>query len=221
MDVADAVAKRISVRAFKPDPVPVETVRDLLQAAQRAPSGGNLQPWKVYVLAGEPLAELKRAGGAAAMSRTETPAYDIYPRDLWDPLRTRRYECGEDLYGKLEIPREDKAGRLAWFGRNLELFGAPIGLFFTLDRRVGPPQWSDCGMFMQTLMLLAVERGLGACAQEFWATLPKTVQAATGYPDEEILFSGMALGWPDEAAPINTLRTRREPLEAFATMKGF
>jgi nitroreductase len=221
MDVAETVEKRLSVRAFKPDPVPAETLRAILQAAQRAPSGGNLQPWKVYALAGEPLAALKRAGAEAAMARTETPQYDIYPPNLWEPLRTRRFECGEDLYGVLGIPREDKAARLRWFGRNLEFFGAPVGLFFTLDRRAGPPQWSDCGMFMQTIMLLAVERGLATCAQEFWATLPKTVQAATGHPDEEMLFSGMALGWPDEADPVNTLRTRRAALEEVVTFIGF
>jgi nitroreductase len=221
MDVSEAVARRISVRAFKPDPVPEALVRDLLAKASRSPSGGNLQPWKVYVLAGEPLTALKAAGLAAAMARTETPAYDIYPPNLWEPLKTRRFQVGEDMHRITGIPREDKAARLAWFGNNIQLFGAPVGLFFTLDRRCGPPQWSDVGMFMQTLMLLAVEAGLATCPQEFWATLPKTVQAATGYPDEEILFSGMALGWPEETAPINTLRTRREPVEAFAELKGF
>ena len=221
MDVSEAVARRTSVRAFKPDPVPETLVRELLEKAARAPSGGNLQPWKVYVLAGEPLADLKRAGLAAAMARTETPAYAIYPPDLWEPLKGRRFQVGEDMYGILSIPREDRAARIAWFGNNIQLFGAAVGLFFTLDRRCGPPQWSDVGMMMQTLMLLAVEAGLATCPQEFWATLPETVRAATGYPDEEILFSGMALGWPDENAPINTLRTRREPVDVFAEFRGF
>ena len=179
MDVSEAVARRTSVRAFKPDPVPETLVRELLEKAARAPSGGNLQPWKVYVLAGVPLADLKRAGLAAAMARTETPAYAIYPPDLWEPLKGRRFQVGEDMYGILGIPREDRAARIAWFGNNIQLFGAAVGLFFTLDRRCGPPQWSDVGMMMQTLMLLAVEAGLATCPQEFWATLPETVRAAT------------------------------------------
>ncbi len=221
MNVSEAVERRISVRAFKPDPVPAALLRELLEAAKRAPSGGNLQPWRVHALTGEPLTKLKQAAMAASMARAEKPAYDIYPPELWDPLRTRRYQCGEDMYAVLGIPREDKPARLRWFARNVEFFGAPVGLFFTLDKRVGPPQWSDVGMFMQTFMLLAVERGLDTCAQEFWATLPDTVGAAIGLDDDHMLFSGMALGYRDEAAAINTLRTRREPFEAFADLIGF
>ena len=221
MDVAEAVDKRISVRAFRPDPVSGEIVRAILQAAHRAPSGGNLQPWRVYAIAGEPLAALKKTAVAKMAYGGEEPEYDVYPQNLWEPLRTRRYECGEDLYATIGIPREDKPARLRQLARNSELFGAPVGLFFTLDRKVGPPQWADCGMFMQTIMLLAVEHGLDTCAQEFWARLPQTVGAALDLPEHEMLFSGMALGWRDEAAPINTLRTRRDPFDAFATMTGF
>ena len=221
MDVAEAVDKRISVRAFKPDPVPAGTVKAILQAAHRAPSGGNLQPWRVYALAGEPLAALKTAAVEKMAYGGEAPEYDVYPQNLWDPLRTRRYECGEDLYATLGIPREDKPSRLRQLAKNAEFFGAPVGLFFTLDRKVGPPQWADVGMFMQTIMLLAVEHGLDTCAQEFWARLPQTVGAALNLPEHEMLFSGMALGHRDDAHAINTLRTRRDPFEAFATMTGF
>lgn len=219
MDVTAAAARRISVRAFKPDPVPEALIRSLLEKASRAPSGGNLQPWKVYVLTGEPLqAMIEKARTRVGQERME---YDIYPKDLWSPLRDRRFQCGEDMYGILGIPREDKPSRLRWFARNVELFGAPVGLFFAIDRRCGPPQWSDLGMFMQTFMLLAVEAGLDTCAQEFWATLPETVGEAVGMDPEHMLFSGMALGYRDEDAPINTLRTRREPVDDFAVFKGF
>jgi nitroreductase len=221
MDVKEAVAKRISVRAFRPDPVPEPTVRALLEAAQRAPSGGNLQPWRVHALAGEPLAALKSAAMAKMAAGGEPPEYDVYPPGLWEPLRTRRYECGEDLYATIGIGRDNKPGRLMQMAKNVEMFGAPVGLFFTLDRKVGPPQWADVGMFMQTLMLLAVEAGLDTCAQEFWANLPLTVRAALDLPEHEMVFAGMALGWRDDGHPINTLRTRREPLEAVATLKGF
>ena len=221
MDVSTAAERRISVRAFLPDPVPEATVRGLLERASRAPSGGNLQPWKVYVLTGEPLKALVEKAKSRAFTGGERMEYAIYPKELWSPLRDRRFQCGEDMYGVLGIPREDKAARLTWFARNVELFSAPVGLFFAIDRRCGPPQWSDLGMFMQTFMLLAVEAGMDTCAQEFWATLPETVGEAVGMDPDHMLFSGMALGYRDDAAPINTLRTRRETVDAFATLKGF
>jgi nitroreductase len=221
MNVTQAALARISVRAFKPDPVPGALVREILETAARAPSGGNLQPWRVHALAGSPLAELKALAGAKLAAGLETPEYDVYPPDLWDPFRTRRYVCGEDLYATIGIPREDRSARLGQLAKNIDFFGAPVGLFFTLDRKLGPPQWSDVGMYMQTVMLLAVERGLDTCAQEFWARLPKTVGDFLGLPEDQMLFSGMALGWRDPDAAINTLRTRREAFEDFADMRGF
>ena len=218
MDVSEAVARRFSARAFRPETPPAATVREILEAAARAPSGGNLQPWRVYALAGEPLETLKAAVRATP---PEEPEYEVYPPHLWEPFRTRRYECGEDLYASIGIGRDDRPGRFRQLARNLEFFGAPVGLFFCLDRKLGPPQWSDLGMYMQTVMLLAVERGLDSCAQEFWARYPRTVGAILGLPDDHMLFSGMALGWRDEAAPINGWRTRRDPFEAWAEMRGF
>ena len=219
MNVTDAVSARVSIRAFKPDPVPGALVREILEAASRAPSGGNLQPWRVYALTGAPLEALKAE--VAANPFGETPEYDVYPPNLWDPLRTRRFECGEDLYATIGIPREDKPARLRQLARNGELFGAPVGLFFCLDRKVGPPQWSDVGMYMQTVMLLAVERGLATCAQEYWARYPQTLIESLGLPDDHMIFSGMALGYADETAPINTLRTRRDPFEVWGELRGF
>jgi nitroreductase len=151
----------------------------------------------------------------------EPREYHVYPENLWEPFRTRRFEAGADLYASIGVPREDRAGRLAQFARNVLFFDAPVGLFFCLDRNLGPPQWSDLGMYMQTFMLLAIEAGLATCAQEYWALLPRTVAEFVGLPDDHMVFSGMALGYPDEAAPINTLRTRREPLEGFAEFRGF
>jgi nitroreductase len=206
------------VRAFKRDPVPGAVVRRLLELAALAPSGGNLQPWRVYALAGEPLAEFK-----ALIARTpmEEPEYDVYPPNLWEPLRTRRYVCGEDLYASIGIGRDDRPARLRQLARNGGFFDAPAGLFFCLDRKVGPPQWSDVGMFMQTFMLLAVEEGLATCAQEYWARYPKTVAKFVGLPDDHMLFSGMALGYADETHPINLWRTRRDPLELWGELRGF
>ena len=218
MDVSAAVARRMSVRAFKPDPVPGGVVREILEAAKAAPSGGNLQPWRVHALAGEPLAEFK---ALAAASAPEAAEYEVYPANLWDPFRTRRYQCGEDLYASIGIGRDDRPARFRQLARNTQFFGAPVGLFFCLDRNLGPPQWSDLGMYMQTVMLLAVERGLDTCAQEYWARYPKLVAGFVGIPDDHRLFSGMALGYRDESQPINQWRTRRDPFEDWCEMKGF
>lgn len=219
MNVSDAVARRVSVRAFKPDPVPRAQVAALLEAAGRAPSGGNLAPWRVHAVAGEPLAELKAATAANPMG--EGLAYDIYPPALWDPYRRRRFECGEALYETIGIPREDRLARLTQLMRNGQLFGAPVGVFVCIDRRMGPPQWSDLGMYIQTFLLLAQEQGLATCAQEYWARYPKTLGRLLELPEEMMVFCGVALGWADEGHPINRLRTSRDPADTWLTLKGF
>ncbi|RZM07349.1 MAG: nitroreductase, partial [Sphingomonas sp.] len=130
------------------------------------------------------------------------------------PYRDRRFAVGEALYGELDIPREDKAARRLWFARNFQFFGAPAALFCSVDRRMGPPQWSDLGMYLQSVMLLAVEAGLATCAQECWAMYPDTVGSAIGMPAERMLFCGMAIGVEDTAEPANALRTERaDPAE--------
>ena len=220
MNVTEAVERRISVRAFRPDPVAGELLREILELAHQAPSGGNLQPWRAYALAGEPLARFK-AQVAARLGSPDEPEYDVYPPDLWEPFRTRRFQAGEDLYATIGIPREDRPARLGQFAKNAAFFGAPVGLFFCLDRRLGPPQWSDVGMYMQTLMLLAEERGLATCAQEFWSRYHTSVREFLGLPDELMVFSGMSLGYRDEAHPINALKTRRDPFDAWCEMRGF
>jgi nitroreductase len=223
VNVTEALATRMSCRAFLPTPVPEATVRTILEAARQSPSGGNLQPWHVHALAGGSLAELVQLvrSRLPAHPRGEEPEYAIYPPNLWEPYRSRRYQCGEDLYATIGVVREDKLGRLLQFARNYEFFGAPVGLFFCLDRRMGPPQWSDLGMYMQSVMLLAREHGLHTCAQEAWSVWPRTVAGFLGLPPELLLFAGMALGHRDESAPINRLRTERAPLGEFATLHGF
>jgi nitroreductase len=219
MNVSEAVLRRTSVRAFKPE-IPSEAlVRDILDAAARAPSGGNLQPWRVYGLAGSPLTELKDL--VAANPNGEEPEYDVYPANLWDPFRTRRFQNGEELYASISIPREDKPARLRQLAKNGEFFGAPVGLFFCLDRKLGPPQWSDLGMYMQTVMLLAVEAGLSTCAQEYWARYPKTLAKILELPEDHMVFSGMALGYADETAPINNWRSARDPFSVWGDLRGW
>ena len=151
----------------------------------------------------------------------ETPAYDIYPLELDDPYRGRRFAIGEAMYGHIGIPREDKAGRRSWFARNFAFFGAPVALFCTVDRGMGPPQWSDLGMYLQTLMLLLVEHGLASCPQECWAIYPDTVTAFLGTPDSRMLFCGMAIGYEDPAEPANALRSERAPISEWADFHAF
>ena len=210
MDVGDAVAARRSVRGFLDTPVDVTTVERLCVAASRAASGGNLQPWHVDIVAGEPMNRLKGVMLAKlASGTTETPEYDIYPRELVAPYRDRRFAVGEAMYAQIGIPREDKAARRMWFARNFAFFGAPLALFVTVDRRMGPPQWSDLGQFLATFMLLAVEEGLATCAQECWAVYPETVKRFLATPDERMLFCGMAVGHEDAGERANTLKTER------------
>jgi len=223
VNVAEAIDTRMSCRAYLDTPVPEATVRAILEGARRSPSGGNLQPWRVHVLTGVPLAELVAVVRARLPlnPRGETPEYDVYPPELWEPYRSRRFKCGEDLYATIGVAREDRLARLRQFARNYSFFGAPVGLFFFIDRGMGRPQWADLGMFMQSVMLLAREHGLDTCAQEAWSAWHQAVSEYLHVPPQFMLFAGMALGLRDPEAPINRLRTDRARLEEFATLRGF
>lgn len=222
MTVTEAVQSRHSIRAFLDRPVDPATLREAIQLAARAPSGGNLQPWRVFVLSGEPMARFK---GLVQERLRSSPDPDpeefaIYPTGVGEPYRTNRFRTAEALYGVLGIDRKDKAARRAQFARNFDFFGAPAALFLYLDRRMGQPQWADLGMYLQTLMLLLQERGLATCAQECWTAYHRTVGGFVGAPAEWMLFSGLAIGYADPAAPVNGLVTERMALEEFATFLG-
>lgn len=215
MDIINAVNSRQSVRDFLDQPVSIPQLKELLEIAIRSPSGGNLQPWHIHVVSGESMSRLKKHMQAriSSVENAEPTDYAIYPPELKSPYRDRRFQVGEALYGQLNIPREDKAGRMRWFARNFEFFGAPVGLFFTIDRSMGAPQWSDLGMLMQTLMLLLKGKGLDSCAQECWSLYPKTVGDFLHLPYSQLLFAGMAVGYANKDNPINQLRTDRAPIE--------
>ena len=214
MQVSEAVARRKSIRQFTDEPVDDATIRDLLVRAARAPSGGNVQPWRIYVVNGEAMARFR---DFIADRPIEAGEYDIYPPQLWEPYRTNRFTVGEQMYATLGIERDDKAGRLAQFAKNGEFFGAPAALFCFIDRRMGPPQWSDLGMFLQTFMLLAQEAGIDTCPQEYWSVRHSAVREFVAAPEIELLFCGMAIGHADTDAPINTLESERMPLDEWAT----
>ncbi len=223
MNVTDAILSRRSVRAFLDKPVPKKLLETMLETASRAPTGGNLQPWHVYVAGGEVRDRLvRRVAEQLPLNPLGKKAeYHVYPPNLQDPYRKRRFKLGEDMYAAIGISREDREGRLRQFARNWEFFGAPIGLFFSLDRDMQQGQWADVGMFMQNFMLLAREAGLDTCAQESWASWHELVREEMGIPDEQILFCGMAVGYADSEHPINKFTADREPLDGFATFKGF
>ncbi|WP_199553712.1 nitroreductase [Sandaracinobacteroides hominis] len=222
MNVSEAVASRRSVRGFLPTPVDGEVLRRVVEKAGRAPSGGNLQPWHIDVVGGAKLDELKAIMATRVMEapRGEPTEYDIYPKELPSPYRDYRFQVGEDLYGALGIPREDKMARMMWFARNYQFFGAPVALFCTVARTMGPPQWSDLGMYLQTLMLLLREEGLDSCPQECWAIYPETIGKFLEVPEGRMLFCGMAIGFADEGDKANQFAARRAPLEAFVRFQG-
>jgi len=220
MNVSDAVRQRASTRAFLPRPVLGTVVRELIEQASRSPSGGNLQPWRVHVLGGKVLQEFTALIAAKLeKSEREQAEYAVYPPDLWEPLRARRKRAGDQRYVALGVSREQNAQKLLE-AANYRFFGAPVGLFFFLDRRTGPPQWADIGMFMQTLMLLAVERGLATCPQEVWSNWPESVSRFCGVPARYMLFAGMSLGYADTASPMNGYTTERAAFDEFASMAG-
>lgn len=222
--VSQALQQRISVRAFLDKPVPEALLREVLEAARWSPSGGNLQPWRVIAVAGkerDAIIDLARNGQWASQGGAEDGGYAIYPPSLWEPYRSRRFAIGESMYALLGIEREDKQGRLANFERNYEFFGAPVGLFFVIDRRMGHGQWAHMGMFMQSLMLAATERGLATCAQEAWGVYRGRLHKHFGLGASELLYCGMALGYADPNAPVNRLRSERASVDEIATLRGF
>ena len=214
MKVSDAVLARRSIRAFTPQPINNKVIKDLLALAARSPSGGNLQPWKIYVVNDQSMKKFIEF--QARWDQPETPGYAIYPSGLTEPYRTSRYQLGEAMYELLGIPREDKDARLQQVLRNFEFFGAPAALFCFVDKQMGPPQWSDLGMFLQTFMLLAQEAGIDTCAQEAWAMKNDSVSEFVGSDKNDILFCGLALGYKDEDAVINQLSSERRPIEQWA-----
>ena len=215
MDVVDAVNKRMSVRKFRPDPVDDQVIRQLLADSSRAPSGGNIQPWRIYVVNGDSMTRLREF--LPTQPPMDTPEYDMYPRDLIEPYKSNVFRVGEMMYATIGVARDDKAGRRAQFAQNNDFFGAPAAIFMYLDRTMNQPQWSDAGMFLQTFMLLAVERGLGTCPQEYWSIRHKAISTFVGAPENEMLFCGVALGHVDDDAAINTLRTERMPVDQWTT----
>ena len=222
--VEEAILSRRSLRAFRPDPVPRETVERILALASRAPSGSNIQQWQVIVVAGEVRARLCRAMHAAFMQHGEEGwkrEYDYYPPQWREPYLARRRKLGWDLYGLLGIGKGEREKTQRQLGRNFLFFGAPVGLVITLDRDLPVGAWLDTGMFVQTLMLAARAFGLDTCAQAAIANAHSVLRRELAIPGEQIVVCGMSLGYARADAAENELVTEREPVSRFARFLGF
>jgi len=224
MDVFEAVDSRFSCRWFLDKPVDPDLIRELLAQAARAASGGNLQPWFVYALAGDALGELKRQVGefvAAGDPRRTEAEYQVYPKVMWEPYKSRREHHGVQLYGALGIPPDDTERRLAQHKRNFEFFNAPVAVFIAIDRKLGPGQWADLGGYIHALMFLARGQGLDTCSQESWARMHHIVRPFVKMPAEQMLFCAMSIGYADHAHPANSFRSPRAELADFCSFQGF
>jgi nitroreductase len=213
--VSDAVATRRSVRAFTDQPVDLALLRSILAKAQRSASGGNVQPWAVSVLTGAALTRLiaavaeRQAMGVMGLQ----PEYPIYPDPLPEPWKSRRFGVGMAMYAALGIDRTDTDARNAAMRDNFTAFGAPVLLFLHCPRFMGPPQWGDMGMWLATVCLLLREAGLDSCAQEAWSVYGKTVRDQLALDDEQIVWTGLAIGYRDAEAPVNNFAVPRAPLD--------
>jgi nitroreductase len=212
MEVYEAVASRRAVRGFTDEPVPREVLERVLTAAGNAPSGSNIQPWRIYVVTGAPLAQLKKVATERVESKDlwDEREYEMYPAELKSPYGDRRSAFGRDRYGALGIERGDWDAIQRAAIANWNCFGAPTALFCYIDRDLGRPQWSDLGMYLQTVMLLLCAEGLSSCPQMAWSQVRKSVSEVVCPPDELMLFCGMSIGYEDPTVAF--VHNARAPL---------
>jgi len=215
-----AIASRRSIRAFLPTPVAREDIEQILALSARAPSGTNIQPWKVYVLTGAAKERLSAAILAAhqdpALARQHTEEYNYYPREWVSPYIERRRKIGWDLYALLGLTRDNKEGMSAQHGRNYRFFDAPVGFIFTIDRVLEQGSWLDYGMFIENIMIAARGRGLDTCPQAAFTPYHRIIAEQLQLPESEQVVCGMALGYADPGKIENSLVTEREPVSCFA-----
>ena len=213
--LSEIIKNRKSIRSFTDKPVSNDIIREMLQKSSRAPSGGNLQPWKIYIVNEKSMKDFLEF--QKNWKGKEEPPYPIYPEKLKEPYKTSRNQMGEQMYSLLDIKREDKIGRMNQMLKNFDFFGAQVGMFCFIDKQMGLPQWSDLGMFLQTFMLLAVDNNLDTCAQESWSLKQNCVKTYLDISDDSILFCGMAIGHANMDDKVNELNTPRRPIDEWAT----
>jgi nitroreductase len=217
-DVAAAIVSRRSVRAYLDRPVARATIEDILRIAAQAPSGSNIQPWRVRVLAGAALDRLRGAMRDAFLAGApHEREYKYYTDPVFEPFLARQRACGWGLYGTLGIGRGERDKSRAYGTTNYEFIGAPVGMVFTIDRRLELGSWLDYGMFLQSIRGAARGFGLHTCPEASIAEFHGIIRAQLAVPDGEMVICGIALGYADPEATINGFRTAREKVSAFAT----
>jgi len=218
MNLNELIKSKYSVRSFTDDKIDIKTIREILEIASNAPSGGNIQPWKVYVVTGKTKEKLiKKALSNFDNGVQEKIEYDIYPHPLDEEYKRRRSECAKDMYTALSIKQDDTELRLSQIRENFKFFGAPVGMIVTIDKAFAENGWGHVGMFIQNICLSAVDNDMGTCLQESWSIYPKTVKDFLNIPDNEVVWCGIALGYPNKEHPVNNYRTSRESIEKFVT----
>ncbi|MBB5499360.1 nitroreductase [Paraburkholderia sp. MM5384-R2] len=217
LSAVHAISGRRSIRRFMPDGIGEEVVRDILSLAARAPSGTNSQPWLVHVVTGAVKERLSTRVQEAAKRGMTTKEYDYAPDPWWEPYLSRRRKVGFDLYALYGLQRHDMKARAQAVLRNFEFFGAPVGLFFSMEKAMTHGSWLDMGMFMQNVMILARAFGLDTCPQQAWCEFGGLVRKELQIDDKYVMVSGMSMGVADPSAAENTLETERCSVEDFAT----
>ena len=218
MSIKKLITSRYSVRSFIDKEVSLELIKEILKTANSAPSGGNIQPWKIYVVSNNSYKELTtQAVSNFDNGVQEAIDYEIYPKPLADEYKKRRSECASDMYEAISIERDDIDSRMKQIRENFNFFGAPVGMIVTIDKSFAPNGWGHVGMFLQNLWLAAIDEGLGVCLQESWSIYPKTVKQVVKHPDNEMVWCGIAIGYPYTEDPINQYRTSRDSIDSFAT----
>lgn len=223
MSVTQALMTRKSVRVYEDKPVPQPLLQEILELAGRSASGGNVQPWKVDVLTGDALNSMAQSvqGFIQQSGGKSEPEFPTYPSKLADPYHSRRGDCGELMYDALGIAREDKMNRIMQTMKNYNFFGAPVGIILSMDRDMGQPQCLDIGIYMQSIMLLAKERGLDTCPQVSWTVFPQPVREALGLSDDKKIMAGICLGYKAEGEAVNEISQERAALEDYISFHGF
>lgn len=223
LTVTEAIQQRGCVRAFTDQPVDKAVVSEILELAGKAPSGSNLQPWKVYAVTGEVKQKLSEAvyAKAATSPAGDPPDIRMYPKGMGEPWRQRRADCGETMYSALGIARDDQAARFEQGAKNLVFFGAPVGLIITLDRSMSESQMMDIGIFLQSIMLLAQERGLSTCPQAAWQMWSDTIREHLDISHDEMVMVGVSLGYADTSNVAASIEQPRLPLDEYASLHGF
>lgn len=219
MIVSEAVASRRAIRAFTQEPVSLETLRRVLDQARMAPSGCNFQPWEATVLTGAPLRALQDR--LLASVPDDPLEYDFSAPEQVAKYKQRRIGLGAVVYGALGIAREDVAQRNRFANANLTSFGAPVLLLAHFPKLMKEPQWSDVGMWLQTIMLLLRGEGLDSCPQEWMGMYGRTIKEHLGLSDETLLFCGIAIGKRDADHPVNAFERERVPLDDQVRFEGF